>query len=60
MLNGADLPPPSLLHRSTVLHLGYGSQFDSFRDDGSDYVPAQQFLETTRGLFFKAASNLRL
>ncbi|MEE9162716.1 MAG: hypothetical protein V3U35_07060, partial [Candidatus Neomarinimicrobiota bacterium] len=44
----------------TVLHLGYGSRFDQTRYDGSEYVPAEQLLEATRGLFFKASYNLRL
>lgn len=39
----------------TVLHIGYGSLFDKTTWNGTDYEPAERFLETNRGLFIKAS-----
>lgn len=44
----------------TVVHLGYGSVYERVRWDGVDYVENDQFLETNRGLFFKASYLFRL
>lgn len=39
----------------TVIHLGYGSMFERTEWDGANYRYADNFLETKRGLFFKAS-----
>lgn len=39
----------------TVVHLGYGSLFEKLRWAEGAYRPADSFLETRRGLFFKAS-----
>lgn len=39
----------------TVIHIGYGSLYEKIEWDGSEYVPADRFLETQRGFFFKAS-----
>ncbi len=39
----------------TVVHLGYGSIFEKIQWQDPDYVPADRFLETKRGLFFKVS-----
>lgn len=44
----------------TVVHLGYGSVYERVQWDGVDYVDGDQFLETNRGLFFKASYLFRL
>jgi len=44
----------------TVMHLGYGSLYERIRWEESRYVPTDRFLETKRGLFFKASYLWRL
>jgi hypothetical protein len=44
----------------TVIHAGYGSLYEKTRWDGLDYVRDRSFLETRRGLFFKASYLWRL
>ncbi len=44
----------------TVIHLGYGSLFEKVRWQGDQYVSTDRFLETRRGLFFKASYLWRL
>ena len=44
----------------TVIQLGYGSLFNRVRWDDGAYVNADSFLETQRGLFFKASYLWRL
>ncbi len=44
----------------TVIHLGYGSLYDKTRWQGSEYVPADDFLETQRRLFFKMSYLWRM
>lgn len=44
----------------TVLQLGYGSLYHKIRWQGDDYVDSDKFLETRRGLFFKASYLWRL
>lgn len=44
----------------TVVHLGYGSVYERVRWDGADYVDNDRFLETNRGLFFKASYLFRM
>ncbi len=44
----------------TVIHVGYGSMFERVEWDGANYRPANNFLETRRGLFFKASYLYRL
>jgi hypothetical protein len=39
----------------TVIHAGYGSAFERIEWDGQDYQESNTFLETQRGLFFKAS-----
>ena len=39
----------------TVIHVGYGSLFEKVKWDGEQYVPGSSFLETKRGIFFKAS-----
>ena len=39
----------------TVVYLGYGSVYERIMWDGAQYNPADKFLETTRGVFFKAS-----
>jgi len=39
----------------TVIHLGYGSLYEKVKWDGEYYVPGNTFLETRRGIFFKAS-----
>ena len=39
----------------TVVHFGYGSLFEKVKWDGEFYVPGSSFLETKRGIFFKAS-----
>ncbi|MEE4114881.1 MAG: DUF5916 domain-containing protein [Marinilabiliaceae bacterium] len=43
----------------TVVYLGYGSVYDRVMWDGGQYSPAEKFLETTRGFFFKASYMYR-
>lgn len=44
----------------TVLHLGYGSRYDRIEWDTDRYVESDRFLETQRGLFFKASYLWRM
>jgi len=44
----------------TVIQLGYGSLYDRMRWDDGAYVNADRFLETRRGIFFKASYLWRL
>lgn len=44
----------------TVIHLGYGSMFERTEWDGVNYRKADNFMETKRGLFFKASYLWRL
>lgn len=39
----------------TVVYLGYGSVYERTMWDGNDYVYDKDFMETTRGFFFKAS-----
>ena len=39
----------------TVIHLGYGSLYEKIRWEEGRYDPSDRFLETQRGLFFKAS-----
>ncbi len=43
----------------TVVHLGYGSVYERTEWDGTGYIESDQFLETNRGLFFKASYLFR-
>ncbi len=44
----------------TVIHIGYGSLFEKIKWEEGDYRPADNFLETRRGFFFKASYLWRL
>jgi hypothetical protein len=44
----------------TVLQLGYGSLYDRIEWADGEYRPSERFLETRRGLFFKASYLWRL
>ena len=44
----------------TVLHAGYGSLYEKAAWDGTRYVPDRTFLETRRGVFFKASYLWRM
>jgi len=44
----------------TVIHIGYGSLYEKIRWEEGDYRPADNFLETQRGFFFKASYLWRL
>jgi hypothetical protein len=39
----------------TVLHIGYGSLYKQVAWNGTEYVDAEKYLETDRGLFLKAS-----
>ncbi len=39
----------------TVIHIGYGSLYEKMLWDGAQYLEADDFLESRRGLFFKAS-----
>jgi hypothetical protein len=39
----------------TVIHLGYGSMYERIRWEEDRYESADRYLETQRGLFFKAS-----
>jgi hypothetical protein len=56
----ADLLASFTYIPGTVLQLGYGSLYNKIRWQGEDYVDSDQFLETRRGLFFKASYLWRL
>ena len=44
----------------TVVHFGYGNVFERVRWDGTDYVPSDNYLQTSSGFFFKASYLWRL
>jgi len=44
----------------TVIHIGYGSLYEKIKWEEGDYRPADNFLETRRGFFFKASYLWRL
>lgn len=44
----------------TVIHIGYGSFYERIQWTGTDYVPADRYLETQRGFFFKASFLWRI
>ncbi len=44
----------------TVIHLGYGSEFEKLQWAQPDYIPSDRFLETRRGFFFKVSYLWRL
>jgi len=44
----------------TVIHLGYGSLYEKIRWETDRYVESSDFLETKRGLFFKASYLWRM
>jgi hypothetical protein len=44
----------------TVIHFGYGSMYGQTEWDGSQYVDSGRFIETRRGLFFKASYLWRM
>ena len=44
----------------TVVHFGYGSLYEKIRWESGDYVPADQFLQTKRGFFFKTSYLWRM
>jgi hypothetical protein len=44
----------------TVIHLGYGSFYERLEWMEGEYRPAERFLETKRGFFFKASYLWRL
>ncbi len=39
----------------TVVHLGYGSLYQKMAWNGHEYQPGSEYLETIRGVFFKAS-----
>ena len=52
---------PSFLYiPGTVIHFGYGSLYEKIAWRDGRYVPADHFLESSRGLFFKASYLWRL
>jgi len=44
----------------TVIHLGYGSLYEKIQWEDGSYIPANRFLETKRGIFFKISYLWRL
>jgi len=44
----------------TVVHFGYGSLYEKIEWRNGEYVSSNRFLETKRGLFFKASFLWRL
>jgi hypothetical protein len=44
----------------TVIHVGYGSLYEKLGWREDEYVPSDRFMETKRGLFFKASYLWRL
>ena len=44
----------------TVIHIGYGSLYEKVEWDGMNYIESDNFLETKKGLFFKASYLWRL
>ncbi|MBN2416284.1 carbohydrate binding family 9 domain-containing protein [bacterium] len=44
----------------TVIHLGYGSRYDRIEWNEDQYIASDRFLETQRGLFFKASYLWRM
>ncbi len=55
-----DLLASFLYIPGTVIQLGYGSLYDKIRWKDGAYVDADRFLETRRGIFFKASYLWRL
>jgi len=55
-----DLLASFLYIPGTVIQLGYGSLYDRIRWEDGAYVNADRFLETRRGIFFKASYLWRL
>jgi hypothetical protein len=55
-----DLLASFLYIPGTVIQLGYGSLYDRLRWEDGAYVNADRFLETRRGIFFKASYLWRL
>jgi len=43
----------------TVVHLGYGSVYEKKEWDGNGYIDSNEFLDSSRGLFFKASYLFR-
>lgn len=39
----------------TVVHLGYGSLFEKLKWNGYEYQPGSDYIESVRGIFFKAS-----
>jgi len=39
----------------TVVHIGYGSLYQKVAWNGHEYQPGSDYLETIRGVFFKAS-----
>ena len=44
----------------TVVYLGYGNSFEKIAWNGETYLPADRFLESGRGFFFKASYLWRI
>ena len=55
-----DLLASFLYIPGTVIQLGYGSLYDKIRWQDGGYVDSDRFLETRRGIFFKASYLWRL
>jgi hypothetical protein len=55
-----DLLASFLYIPGTVIQLGYGSLYDKIRWEDGAYMNADRFLETRRGIFFKASYLWRL
>lgn len=55
-----DLLASFLYIPGTVIQLGYGSLFEKIRWQDEAYVDSDRFLETRRGIFFKASYLWRL
>jgi hypothetical protein len=55
-----DLLASFLYIPGTVIQLGYGSLYDRIRWEDGAYVNSDRFLETRRGIFFKASYLWRL
>ncbi len=56
----ADLLASFLYIPGTVIQLGYGSIYEKIRWQDEAYVESDKFLETRRGIFFKASYLWRL
>jgi hypothetical protein len=55
-----DLLASFLYIPGTVIQLGYGSIYEKIRWQDETYVNSDRFLETRRGIFFKASYLWRL